>query len=131
MTRILSCLAMAAVLSGCHVTHDIQTNRFDRVHAFIAERLAGGHPSRGPMLIYASSLDQMLRQPEDPTAVRAMMIATNCLGLYNTGTLVSETRREVDAMMTDTDDRRDAYRRYVVASSEIALTARESRCMEQ
>lgn len=131
MRRMLSSLAIAALLPACHVTHDMQQTRYDRVRAFIDDRLPYQHPSRGPMMVYASSLEQLLRRPKDPDSVKAMMMADSCLGLFHTGTLVGETRRGVEGMLMNTEEREDTYRRYVVASSEVALSRDEMECREQ
>ena len=130
MMRGVAATAMTLAIAACHATPEPPTTRLDRVQAYIFERLDPAHPSRGPMLIYASSVEHMVETPDDMEAMRRTMVASSCLGLHEKGSLVDDTRAAVNGMLFDTPERLKTYRRYVVASSSMAMTPEESRCME-
>lgn len=123
-------LTLTMTLTACHTRSEPHTTRLDQAHAYISERLDPNHPLRGPMLIYASSLEHMLEKPGDATAIRQTMIANDCLGIHAKGTLVDDTRAGVVGMLTDTPERTAAYRRYVIRSSSMAMSPDEARCMD-
>lgn len=121
-------LAIALATAGCHVASSQPLSELTRTRALIEERMPSDHPSRGPLLVYASSLDQTLRHPGDAAMARSMLMATNCLGFAPEGHLVGDTRRAIDDLMTGSPARAAAYRRYVIQSSSMALTREEVEC---
>lgn len=129
----LSAIVLTIVLStsGCHIASDQPFSELTRAKQLIDDRLGPDHPSRGHLMLYASNLDQTVRHPGDATIARAMLISSNCLGLLPEGHLGSETRETVDAAIISTPARAAAFRQYVMLSSAMALTPRESECQEQ
>jgi hypothetical protein len=124
-------LALALATSGCHVARSESVSQMARAREIVSDSLPRGHPSKGPLLIYATRLNETLRDPEDTAMVRATLAATNCLGLMPAGHLPSDTRHAIDAALISSPARESAYRRYVVRSSSIALTREEVECREQ
>jgi len=124
-------VSLALATAGCHVASSQPLSEITRTRSLIYDRLPADHPIRGPLLVYASSLDQALRHPGDATATRATVVAMNCLGFMPEGHLAYEVKAAVDAALTDSPTRQAAYRRYVMQSSSVAITRDEVECQQQ
>lgn len=131
MRSSIALVALATATAGCHVASSQTMSDLTRARSVIEDRMPGSHPSKGALLIYASTLDQALSHPGDAVLARATRVATNCLGLMPEGHLPSDTREAVDDVLMSSPERRAAYRRYVIDSSSVALTPEEIECRQQ